>query len=327
MRTATLLLILASSLSAQNPTTPTIPPNPEDLFKAGRYDEARPIFAARVAKDKNDHRALFYMGRIAEETNKPSEAVDWYEKALKLNDTSATYHFYLGSATGDVAQNANKFKQPFLARKVKSEFERAAQLDPKMLEPHQGLADFYVMAPGIMGGSIEKAHAQAAEIKKLHPFRGYFTEARIASRQKNVAAEGKAYEDALAAAKVAAPDSMAPWYSLAAYYRRNNRADESFALYDSVLKRKPDEIQVHVSYGITSAVSGKNLERGERELKHYLEHPPKDINDQTRSAVHYYLGQIHEKAGRKDAARSEYNEAIKLNAKNEDAKKAVAALK
>ena len=318
MRLAVLFLALASSAAAQTP---------EELFKQGKYDDARKLFAERVAKDRTDHRALFFMGRIAEETNHPGEAVDWYEKALKLNDTSATYHFWLGSATGDLAQNASKFKQPFLARKVKSEFERAAQLDPTMLEPHQGLADFYVMAPGIMGGSIEKAHAQAAEIKKLHPFRGQFAEARIASRQKNVAAEGKAYEDALAAGKAAAPDSMAPWYSLAAYYRRNNRADESFALYDSVLRRKPDEIQVHASIGITAAISGKQLERGEKELKHYLEHPPKDLNDVSRSGVHYYLGQIHEKAGRKDAARTQYNEAIKLNAKNEDAKKALNALK
>lgn len=318
MRTATLLLVLASSLSAQTP---------EELFKAGRYDDAKKVFAERVAKDKNDHHARFYLGRIAEETNNPNEAVDWYEKALELNDTSATYHFWLGSATGDLAEKASKLKQPFLARKIKSEFERASQLDPRMLEPRLGLVRFYLRAPGFMGGSLEKAQQQAAEIRKLHPFRGFFAEAEIAQNQKNVAAEGKAYEGALAAAKVAVPDSLQPWYSLASYYRRNNRADEAFALYDSIMRRKPDEIPVHATYGVAASLTGKNLERGEREIKHYLANPPKAVNDATLSFVRYHLGQIYEKTARRDAARAEYIEATKLNAKNEDARKALGALK
>lgn len=318
MRLAAILLALASSVAAQTP---------EELFKQGKYDDAKKVFAERVAKNRNDANALFYMGRIAEAQDKHNEAVDWYEKALKLNDTSATYHFWLGSATGALAQRASKIKQPFLARKVKSEFERASQLDPKMLEPRYGLVDFYTMAPGFMGGSTEKAQQQAAEVKKLHPYRGYYMDARIASRQKNVAAEGKAYEEALAAAKVHAPDSLAPWYSLANYYRRNSRFDESFALYDSILKKKPDELPVHASYGVVAALSGKNVERGERELKFYLEHPPEQVNDATISFVRYHLGLIYEKTARRDAAKVEYTEAVRLNKDNADAKKALAALK
>lgn len=318
MRTAVLLVAVASSLAAQTP---------EELFRSGKYDDAKKAFAERVAKDRNDHQALYYMGRIAEAQNRNGEAVDWYEKAIKLNDTSATYHFWLGSATGDLAQNASKIKQPFLARKVKSQFEKASQLDPNMLEPRLGLVDFYTMAPGFMGGSKEKAQQQIAEIKKLHPFRGQFAEARIANREKDVAAEGKAYEAALAAAKVAAPDSLAPWYQVANYYRRNGRYDEAFAHYDSIMKRHPDEIPVHASYGVVASLSGRNLERGERELKWYLEHPPKDVNDATISFVRYHLGQIYEKTARKDAAKAEYTEAVRLNKDNGDAKKAIAALK
>lgn len=318
MRIAVLLLAIGSSLAAQTP---------EELFKSGKYDEAKRLYAERVAKSRNDADALFHLGRIAEEQDRHSEAVDWYEKALQLNDTSATYHFWLGSATGALAQRASKIKQPFLARRVKSEFERASQLDPKMLEPRLGLVDFYTMAPGFMGGSIEKAHEQAAEIKKLHPYRGQYAEARIAQRQKNADAEGKAFEAALASAKIAAPDSLAPWYWLAGWYRRNNRADEAFALYDSVMRRKPDEIAVHASYGVAASLTGRNLERGERELKFYLDNPPKNVNDATLSFVRYHLGQIYEKSARKDAAKTEYTQAVRLNKDNADARKALGALK
>lgn len=318
MRIALVLLAAASSLAAQTP---------EDLFKAGKLEDAKKVFAERVAKNPNDAQALYYMGRIAERTDRLNEAVAWYEKALKLNDTSATYHFWLGSATGGLAQRASKIKQPFLARKVKSQFEKASQLDPMMLDPRLGLVDFYTMAPGFMGGSKEKAHEQIAEIKKLHPYRGQFAEARIANREKDVAAEGRAYEAALSAAKVAAPDSLAPWYQVANYYRRNGRYDEAFAHYDSIMKRHPDEIPVHASYGVVASLSGKNLERGERELKWYLEHPPKEVNDVTISFVRYHLGQIYEKTARRDAAKTEYSEAVRLNKDNGDARKALAALK
>src|SRR5688500_5693632 len=307
MRTAALFLLLASSLAAQSPET---------LFKQGKYDDAKRAFQAQLATNARDANALFYLGRIAEEQDRFSEAVDWYEKALKINDTSATYHFWLGSATGALAQRASKIKQPFLARKVKGAFERAVQLDPRMLEPRYGLVDFYTMAPGIMGGSKEKARQQADEIRTLHPFRGYFMDARIAARENNPVAEGQAYEAALAAAKKSAPDSLAPWYSLASWYRRNNRADEAFALYDSIMQRKPDEISVHASYGIAASMTGKQLERGERELKFYLANAPSDVSPQTLSLVRYHLGQIYEKTARNDAAKAEYAEAIRLNEQN-----------
>ena len=318
MRTAALFLLLASSLAAQSPET---------LFKEGKYEDAKRAFQAQLATNARDANALFYLGRIAEEQDRFNEAVDWYERALKINDTSATYHFWLGSATGALAQRASKIKQPFLARKVKGAFERAVQLDPKMLEPRIGLVDFYTMAPGIMGGSKEKARQQADEIRKLHPFRGYFMDARIAAREKNPAAEGQAYEAALAAAKASAPDSLAPWYSLASWYRRNNRVDEAFAIYDSIMQRKPDEMPVHASFGAVASMTGKQLERGEQELKFYLANAPRDVLPQTLSFVRYHLGQIYEKTARSDAARAEYAEAIRLNDQNADAKKALAALR
>jgi tetratricopeptide (TPR) repeat protein len=311
-------LALPAILSAQTP---------EELFRQGKLEDAKAAAQALLAKNKNDLTGIFWMGRVADEQNKMGDAINWFEKAVKLNDTSAVYHMWLGNALGGEAQNASKIRQPFLARRVKSEFERAVQLDPRMLDPRFGLVDFYTMAPGFMGGSIDKAKEQAVAIGKLHPYRGHYAEARIAQRQKDVAAEGKAYEAALAAAKVAAPDSTSPYYSLAAYYRRQSRFDDAFAVYDSLMRRKPDEVPVHASYGYVASLSGKNLERGERELKTWLAGPPKDASTQTISFVRYHLGQIYEKTSRKELARTEYTEAVKQNPQNADAKKALNNLK
>jgi tetratricopeptide (TPR) repeat protein len=314
MRALTLLLAIPSLLAAQSG---------EQLFQERRFAEAKTAFQAQLATNKDDANALYYMGRIVYAEGNSKEAVDWFEKAVKQNDQSALYHHWLGSALGDEAQKASKFRQPFLARRLKGEFERAVQLDPTMIEPRRGLVDFYSIAPGVMGGSMDRAKEQAAEIGRLNAMQGHFALARIAQREKDLAAEEREFK----AARAVAPDSAQPYYSLASFYRRQSRWDDAFALYDSLMKAKPDEKIVHATYGIVAAMSGKNLERGERELKWFLENPPADVTPQTLSTVRFRLGHIYEQTARKDLARAEYTEAVKQNPQNADAKKALDGLK
>lgn len=92
------------------------------------------------------------------------------------------------------------------------------------------------------------------------------------------------------------------------------------------MRKKPDELPVHASYGVVASLSGRNLERGERELKLYLDRPPTDVTDATLSFARYHLGRIYEKSARRDAAKSEYAEAVRLNKDNADARKALAAM-
>ena len=93
------------------------------------------------------------------------------------------------------------------------------------------------------------------------------------------------------------------------------------------MKLKPGEITVHLTWGGTAAESGRNLERGEREVKLYLANAPKDAPAGNVSNAHWRLGQIYEQTARKELARSEYNEALRLNARNSNAKKSLDSLK
>jgi tetratricopeptide (TPR) repeat protein len=296
---------------------------PEELFQQRRFDEARAAFQAQLAKDRNDANALYYMGRIAQAQDKSGEAVEWLEKAVKRNETSALYHFRLGSALGDEAQKASKFRQPFLARRVKNEFERAVQLDPKMVEARRGLVDFYSIAPGIMGGSMDAAKEQAAEIIKLNTVQGYLALGQIAQRQKDVAAEEAAYKGLIAAL----PDTAQGYLSLGNFYRRLNKWPEAFAAYEQLLKAQPDNVLARGVWGFTAAQSGTNLEKGERELKFFLANLPKDMPTVTIAAAHFRLGQIYEKTARNDNARAEYAETLRINPQHPEAKKALDALK
>ena len=295
----------------------------QEAFQERRWDDARAAAQAQLNDGPRHAPTLYCMGRIAYATGNSGEAVDWFEKAIKVDGNNAGFHLWLGTALGDETQRANKLRQPFLARRVKSEFERAVALDPSSIDARHGLIQFYIVAPSIMGGSMERAKAQAAEIGKLNVMRGHLEMAALFDREKNTVAADSAYK----AAVEASPDSLAGYYGLGAFYQRHTRWDDAFATYERLIQMRPAEVVAHFQYGRTAALSGKNLERGERELKSLLDEPPKDFPPVSVAATYLRLGNIYEKQGKTDLARSAYEQSVKLNPKSDEARKALAALK
>ncbi len=293
------------------------------LIGERKYDDARAATQALINKNSADDAALHCMGRISAAEGKSSDAVDWLEKAVKVNDKNALHHVQLGNALGTEAEKASKLRQPFLARRIKTEFELAVACDPKLADAHEGLMEFYLQAPGFMGGSLEKAKEQAQIIATINAYEGHVAAASIARHEKDVAGEQRALEGALEAA----PDTANAWYQLDLFYQNQQKWPEAFALLDRALKeRPPTELVGYFYYGRASALSGQNLERGEREMKEWLAAAGPAAPTVSQSAAHLRLGTIYEKQGKKDSARAEYQLAVNLNPKS-DAKKMLEALK
>jgi len=293
------------------------------LLNDGKLEEARTQVDALVKKNATDDAAMHCMGRVYEAMNKSGEAADWFEKAIKVNDRVALHHLWLGNALGDQAQHANKLKQPFLAKRVKTEFERTVALDPTSIDGRHGLIQFYSQAPGIMGGSMDKAREQAREIEKLNAMRGHVELAALLEKDKDLAGAEREFEASVAAA----PDSGYGYSSLAGFYRRQKKYDEAAATWDRLLKVRPDLVNAHLNLAFNLALSGQGLERGEQAVKAWLAAPPKDATPVTSGFAHYVLGMIYERQGKKDGARAEYQTALTLNPKNSDAKKALDGLR
>jgi tetratricopeptide (TPR) repeat protein len=326
MRARLVLSVLTSALAlaASARLNAQCSPSVQKLITDQKYDEARAETQALLKQNASNDEALHCMGRIYEAMAKSGDAVDWFEKAVKANDKVAIHHLWLGNALGNQAQHANKLKLPFLARRVKSEFEKAVELDPKSVDARHGLIEFYSQAPGVMGGSMDKAKEQAREIEKLNPMRGHLDMGSLLeNKDKDIAGAEREY----VAAAAASPDSTQGYNSLAAFYRRQKQYAEAVATYDKLLAARPTAVNAHLNIGYTLAVSGATLDRGEREIKQWLADPPKDAPAVNSSFAHYVLGMIYEHQAKKDAARAEYQWALTIFPKNDDAKKALAALK
>lgn len=129
------------------------------------YADAKVVFENIIKNDKKNARAYYYLASIhlTRGFQNEEKAVDLAEQALKLDPSNAEHHYILGAAHGMKAREAGVIKQAFLAGKIKNAFSKAVELNPKHLQARIGLAQFYMMAPGVMGGDKDKAseHVEA----------------------------------------------------------------------------------------------------------------------------------------------------------------------
>jgi tetratricopeptide (TPR) repeat protein len=103
---------------------------------------------------------------------------------VQLQPANAQYYLLLGRACGSRASHSSFLTAMSWARRVVKEFETARKLAPEDTEVRFDLLDYYLNAPGIVGGGREKAEAEAEAIAKLNPKKGYLARATIHIKDK-----------------------------------------------------------------------------------------------------------------------------------------------
>lgn len=268
-RLPALLVCTAALLHAVAPAESAL-----DLYKAKRYPDARAAFEKIAAAKPGNATAHYYLGVLAERRSDTDEAVRQLELATTLDPKNSDYVAELGGAYGSAARTAGLFSKIGLAKKCQAALEKAVELDPANLGARNGLVTYYQQAPGIAGGGMDKAYAQAAEIRKLNPTMGATV--------------------------------------LAQLYVSDKKYDEAFALFEDVLQTAPDTYLALYSIGRTAAQSGRRLERGEQALRRCLQLAPA-ANEPGPAPVHWRLGNLAEKRGDQFAARAAYQSALKID--------------
>ena len=245
-----------------------------------------------------------------------------FEKASRAEPNEPVYHFWFGRASGEQAQRANPLRQPGLAKRTKGEFERAVALDSTYVPAREGLLRYYLAAPGFLGGSIDNARRQAAEIVKLSPYRGGIALANVAVQAKDTVGLISAHEGLMSQF----PDSATPYLVLIQVQQARKQWSQVWSMVDRFEKARPDLPLVRYVIGRTAAETGDQLDRGESALRQYLQNTPKP-NEPSLAATHWRLGMIAEKRGNTAAARQEYQTAATMDPNLKQAKEALSRLK
>ena len=231
LRRAAWSLVLLPLLLAAIPAPAQRSP-PFALLMHGRIAEALAILNSASPTD-GQARLLQCRANLAQDLG--DLAVEQCQQAVAALPASAEAQMWFGRALGFKAAHANPVSALSLAKRVHLAFERAVQLDPHDVLAASDLGEFYIGAPGMVGGNIDKAAALANSLLPSAPARAHRLLALIAEKSHSdlVAAEAE-YKLAIAAGHT--PESYS---DLALFYQRHKRYDEAEAAAKQALAVDP----------------------------------------------------------------------------------------
>jgi tetratricopeptide (TPR) repeat protein len=186
-------------------------------------------------------------------------------------------------------------------KSAKAEWESAAQLAPEDVESHASLAMYYIMVPGLMGGSYSKAHDQEAIIEKLDPIQALQVRATEAGHKDD---EDEAVDYLKQA--VAQDKTSKSLMALGMFYAGAKRYDEAFKTFHEVVAKDPGDHSAWYQIGKTAGLAKADYEEGIASLKQYLALTDLPDTQPSLAWAHYRLGNIYEAQGNKDQAKAEY---------------------
>src|SRR4029453_12609264 len=190
----------------------------------------------QTRESSGEAKAAFDRGKAAHNAGKTDEAVSAFERAVALDPNSSVYHMWLGHAYTRQLLTAGLLRKPFIARRSGEAYNMAVKLDPASIDAAEARLDFFLDAPGIVGGGIDKARAEAARLATLDAYRGAMAAARIAEHEKQWAEAERLYRSLT----TDYPDRTAAVDALVTMLVNAKRFDEGFKIVDDRLARVGD---------------------------------------------------------------------------------------
>jgi tetratricopeptide (TPR) repeat protein len=295
-----LLVALLPSLSAADPAE-------SKLLAEGRVDDAILSLQSRIRSASNDAESYNLLCRAYYTLGDWDKGISACEKAVSLDPENAQYHLWLGRIYGEKADHVSFFSAAGLAKKVRNEFETSVRLNPNSAEARTDLAEFYLEAPGIVGGGRDKAEAQAQKLTTMDPVQAGWVRGRVAEKKKDLAAAEKEYRAAIEASHGAA----LAWLNLALFYRHAGRLDqmEDALRHAASAQANPPEVLMESAEMLIRAK--RDLPLAIQLLRRYLS-SGLTVEAAPAFKAHYLLGTALEQQGEKPAAAEEYRASLSL---------------
>jgi tetratricopeptide (TPR) repeat protein len=206
-----------------------------------------------------------------------------------------------------MAQEAGMLGKMRWAGVCRQALERFLELAPTSLEALQGMTQYYLAAPSVVGGGRDKVEGLIERVG-AQPGRGEYLRAQLAAQDKDLAQA----ESLLREAMTADPSEVAYLLDLGGLLAAQERNDEARRAYLKVLDSKPDHALTHYQLGRLAALSGEALEAGLDHLDQFLRlgERPQGL---TEAAARWRRALVLDQLGRRDEAIADLQLALKLD--------------
>ncbi len=303
---APLLALFFVSIPASSQAADT----PQSLLASGQVDRATQSLTQQIQSQPTAE-AYNLLCRADFELDNWDAGIPACEKAVQLAPNNGLYHLWLGRIYGEKADRTSFLKATGLAKRVHAEFEKAVELSPDNWQARTDLAEFYLEAPGIVGGSEEKARAQSDALLTLNPGMAHWVRARIAQKHKENDAAEQEYHLAIEASHGGAR----AWVNLAGFYRHTNRLDDMdhALLYlesQSMESRPLDRPAALMDAASMLLRCNRDYPLATRLVRRYLASPTDE--EWPAFKAHYLLGELLEKQADRQGAAAEYRASLEM---------------
>ena len=313
-----ILSILAIAIVTVCPAIAGADESAPGLMASGSVDQAIADLHGRISAVPNDALAHNLLCRAYFSLGEWDRGIADCEKAVSLAPNNSQYHLWLGRIYGEKADRVGPFSAVALAKRVVREFETAVHLNPNNVDARADLAEFYVEAPGIVGGGRDKAVEQASSLEALDPSRAAWVKARIAEKKKDYGTAEREYRNAIGSSHGAA----SAWLNLGLFYQHRGRWNDMQETLSHVRKAPLDRPDALVDAAEILVRAQRNLPEAVELLRAYLNSDSK-VEQAPVFKVHYLLGTAQEKLGDKQSAAAEYREALDLAKEFQPARQAL----
>jgi len=254
------------------------------LYELTEFEQSLKILQAIPDKDAAVYE---WIGRNQYGRGDYKKATEALEKAAALNPESSEIYLWLGRAYGRRAETSNFLAAPGHAARARQHFEKAVALNPRNLDAQSDLFEYYLEAPGFLGGGLDKAAATAGQMGRLNSAEGYWAQAKIAEKRK----EFGSAEAHLQHAIEAAPQQVGRLLDMARLLTKQGRYSEADQHLAQAVKLAPDSPKVIFGQAELYVKSGRNLDVARDLLKRYLS-LPLTPDDPPKSQAEKLLGQV-----------------------------------
>lgn len=281
-------------------------------FDGGRADDALRVLNSAIGQNSANAEAWNLRCRVYLAQQRWDDAVTSCKRAVQLAPNSSEYHLWLGRAYGEKASRASIFSAYSLAKLTHAEFESAVALDGRNPQALSDLGEYYIEAPGFLGGSYSKAAALALRLDSLNRTRALELRARIAEANKDYASAENYFRQKIAVAQGSPEATAQAWMDLGSFYRRRQRWSDMLSALKAGAAADTQHGPALVDGASTLIKADREPQLAEQWLRAYLGGNALSASAPA-FAVHTKLGKLLRKQGDLQAANREFAAANALS--------------
>jgi Tfp pilus assembly protein PilF len=246
-----------------------------ELYETTQYSESLDLLKAIHVKDGPVYALMGRDYLMSGEFKKATEAL---EKAVAAEPNNSEFVLWLARAYGRRAETSNPLTAMGYASKARQNFERAASLNPRNVDALNDLLEYYLEAPGFMGGGMDKAKAMIARIAQVDPSEGQWAQSTLDEKHK----EYGSAEQHLRRALELAPHQVGRLADLARFLYKQGRYQEGDQTFARAEQIAPTNVKLMYVRAESYVKSRRNLPAAKDLLQRYLsatispEDPPKE---------------------------------------------------